>query len=86
MNENRVESRMLIAPDELEGFAGGVFAYMVVHGVLTQIACGTVYSMRPARVTYAVPESVSLAAVPELTRLLVEFAEKLQIAEEKAKA
>ncbi|MEX3983801.1 hypothetical protein AB4Y45_32985 [Paraburkholderia sp. EG287A] len=85
MSENRVETRMLIAPDELEGFAGGVFAFMVVRGALTQIACGTVYSERPARITYTVPETISLADVPELTRLLAEFAEKLQIAEEKAK-
>jgi hypothetical protein len=79
MSENYVEKRMLIAPSEIDGFAGAVTAFMtfdVVNGRKKQIAVANIYSDCQPRVTYSIPERVAFSDVPELTRLLAEFAQK----------
>lgn len=86
MTENYVEKRMLIAPSELDGFAGAVTAFMVLRGKKMQIAAASVYRDRAPRVDYAVPAQLPYPDVPELTRLLAEFAERVAEAVELAKA
>ncbi|MBK3780174.1 hypothetical protein G3A43_07875 [Paraburkholderia aspalathi] len=85
MSENRVDKHMLIAPAETDGFAGAVAAFCVINGKQIQVAAASVYDTRVPRIRYAVPECVPYADFPELSRVLTEFANRVEAAVEQAR-
>ncbi|KVP16981.1 hypothetical protein WJ84_01530 [Burkholderia ubonensis] len=84
LSGNIVQTHTLIAPSEDDGFFGAVTAHMAIKGVKVQIALASVAVGREPRVNYEVPESVAFQDVPELTRLLSEFATRVAEVNRKA--
>lgn len=84
MSENIVRARTLIVLSEVDGFFSEVTAHMVLAGKNVQIAAASIARSRAPRVNYEVPESVAFQDVPELTRLLSEFASSVAEVNRKA--
>lgn len=82
--KSHVTRQMLIAPSEIDGFAGFVSATLVINNWQGQVAYAKVYDGREPEITYSVPEDVPYEAVADLAQLLTEFAAKLKDAVEQA--